>query len=133
MTVNDYVTYNAEYKVLVCRSHKFGIAPDYVERHLRESHKGIPLETRQAIVDYSGTLDLAAPGDIAIPSETVQPINELCIIDGFRCMYDGCSELRGTNGSMKEHCKRDHGWVSATGVMWRTETCQKLFDGSRHK
>jgi Orsellinic acid/F9775 biosynthesis cluster protein D len=131
--MNDYVNYNAKYKVFICRAHKYGITPDYIPRHFRDHHKGTPLPTRQAIVDYSKTLDLAAPDDIAIPTEAVEPIKELCIVDGFRCEYDGCSELRGTYGSMKEHCKRVHEWVTATGVMWVSETCQKLFDGPHHK
>jgi hypothetical protein len=27
-TTNDYITYNAQYKVLICRQHKYGISPD---------------------------------------------------------------------------------------------------------
>jgi Orsellinic acid/F9775 biosynthesis cluster protein D len=131
--MNDYVTYNAEYRVLICRSHKYGITPDYILRHFRDHHKGIPLQTQETIVDYSKALDLAAPEDIGIPSEAVEPIKELCMTEGFQCGYDGCSELRGTYGSMKEHCKRVHEWLSATGIMWTTQACQKLFEGSRHK
>jgi hypothetical protein len=72
-------------------------------------------------VDYSKTLDLAAPEDIAIPSEAVQPIKELSIVDGFQCQYDGCSELCGKYGSMKEHCKRNHGWVAASTLYSRRD------------
>jgi hypothetical protein len=131
--MNDYVTYNADYKVLICRSHRYGIAPDFIERHLRQYHKGIPLPTRQTIVDYSKTLDLAAPEDIEIPSEAGQPIKELSIVDGFQCVYDDCSELCGTYGSMKEHCKRNHGWLAAAGVKWRSQQMQTMFDGTRRK
>ena len=66
--MNAYVTYNAQYKVLICREHKYGIAPDYVLRHLRDYHKGVPLATRNAIVNYSKTLDLAVPENIIMPN-----------------------------------------------------------------
>jgi len=84
-------------------------------------------------VEYSKTLDLAAPEDIEIPSEGVQPIKELCMVDGFRCGYDSCSELCGKYGSMKEHCKRKHGWIAATGVKWSNQKMQTMFDGARRK
>jgi Orsellinic acid/F9775 biosynthesis cluster protein D len=133
MTVPDYVAYNAEYKVLICRSHKYAIAPDYIARHLRDSHKGISLQTRQAIVDYSKTLELAAPEDITMSSNPVQYIKDLTIVNGFQCVYDGCLELRSTEGSMKEHCKKKHRWLTAEGIKWRKQDFQTIFDSNRRK
>src|SRR5437762_13174234 len=59
--MNQYVKYNSDYHVLICCQHGYGLAPDYIERHFRESHKTIPLETRRDIVSYSKTLDLWQP------------------------------------------------------------------------
>jgi hypothetical protein len=134
MTTTDaYVTYNAPYKVLICRQHKYAVPPDAILRHFRDCHHGIPLPTRQAIFNYSRTLDLAAPEDIVIPQDAVERIKELGITEGFQCVYNDCSELRGTNESMEQHCRKAHGWVTATGKMWRNQTFQTIFEGNRRK
>jgi hypothetical protein len=131
--MNAYVTYNAEYKVLICRGHKFGIAPDNILRHFRRYHKSVPLATREAIVDYSKTLDLAAPENIAVPGETVDAVEGLTIVDGYQCRYYDCFELRSTDVSIKEHCKKEHGWLTVTGTTWRKQTFQTIFEGSRRR
>ena len=131
--MKTYVTYNAQYKVLICREHMYGVNPDHLSRHLRDSHKSIPLAMRNAIVDYSKTLDLAAPENIDVVGETVHAIESLTVVDGYQCTYYDCSELRSTDGSMKEHCKKEHGWLTVTGVMWKKQAFQTIFDGSRRK
>ena len=59
ITKNDYITYNAEYKVLICRHHQSAIPADGILRHFRDMHKAIPIASRKAIADYSKTLELA--------------------------------------------------------------------------
>jgi hypothetical protein len=129
-TMNDYVTYNTEYKVLICRQHKYGISPDGILRHFRNFHKAVPLATRKAINDYSKTLDLAAP---TTPHEPIQPVEGLTIVKGFKCSYDGCSELRGTEMSIKQHCWETHEWKAGASDIWVNQECQTFFEGSRHK
>jgi hypothetical protein len=131
--MDQYMTYDVEYKVLICRQHKYAIPPDTILRHFRQSHKGIPLPTRQAISDYSKTVDLASPEDVAMPLVPVRAIKHLRMFNGFQCQYDGCSELRSTDVSMKQHCWAEHGWVAATGIMWKDQGFQTIFDGTRRK
>jgi len=131
--MDSYITYNTEYKILICRQHKYAIPPDYVLRHFRQSHKGVPLAARQAIMDYSKTLDLATPENIAVPDDGVQAITGLFIVDGFQCVYDDCQELRSTDISMKEHCKKEHRWLTAIGIMWKDQRFQTLFEGPHRK
>src|SRR5216117_1336943 len=94
--MNQYVKYNSDYHVLICCQHGYGLAPDYIERHFRESHKTIPLETRRDIVSYSKTLDFWQPEQVNKSEPTFIPIQGLPIIHGFKCQYDGCGELRST-------------------------------------
>jgi hypothetical protein len=131
--MNAYVTYNTEYKLLICRQHKCGIARDYIQRHFRRYHQTVPLAMRDAIVDYSKTIDLAPPQNIAVVEEMVHAIEGLTVTDGYQCTYYDCSEVRGTEGSMKEHCKKDHGWLTVTGIMWKQQAVQTIFEGSRRK
>jgi hypothetical protein len=131
--MDSYVTYNAQYKVLICRQHKYAIPPDYITRHFRESHQGIPLATRQGIVDYSKTLDLAAVEEVATPPDQVEPVHGLNITDGFQCEFDECSELRSTTTSMKQHCWEAHKWVAAAGIQWKGQGIQTIFAGKYSK
>ena len=85
ITMNDYVTYNAEYKVLICRQHQFAIPPDGILRHFRDMHKAIPIASRKAIADYSKTLELATPDEVATPSEPVEAVQGLTVVRGFQC------------------------------------------------
>ena len=131
--MNQYVKYNSDYHVLICCQHGYGLAPDYIERHFRESHKTIPLETRRDIVSYSKTLDLWQPEQVNKSEPTFIPIQGLPIIHGFKCQYDGCGELRSTEISMGKHCREIHGWKGKEGPMWTRQDMQIIFQGPNRK
>jgi hypothetical protein len=133
ITMDAYITYNSKYKVLICRQHKHAIPPDYIPRHFRESHQGIPLAIRQAICDYSKSLELAGLEEVSTPHEEVQPVHGLHITKGFQCEFDECSELRSTDISMKQHCWEAHKWVAATGIKWKVQLIQTIFAGKHSK
>jgi hypothetical protein len=115
--MNEYVTYNVEYKVLICRQHKYAIAPDWVLRHFRKFHNATPLATRQLIAEYSKTLELAMPDNVAAQQAPAYAIDGLTVVDGFQCQYTECCQLRSTERSIKEHCRQDHEWKVQTGVI----------------
>jgi|ERR1700733_14141514 len=131
--MDAYVTYNAQYQVLICRQHQYAITPDWITRHFQDSHQGIPLATRQAIVEYSQQVDLAMPENVATPVLPVESIAGLNIIHGFQCQYEECSELCGTEGSMRKHCRRTHKWVAGVGIKWTNQCMQTIFEGNRRK
>ena len=95
--MDQYVKYNSDYHVLICCQHAYGLAPNYIERHFRDTHKTISLETRRDIVSYTKTLDLWQPEQVNRSEPTLIPIAVLPIIQGFKCQYQGCQGLRGTN------------------------------------
>jgi len=131
--MNEYVTYNEKYKVLICRQHKYAIAPDWILRHFQEFHKATPLATRQLIVDYSKTLELAIPDNVARQPPPAYAIDGLTVVGGFQCQYTECFQLRSTERSIKEHCRQDHEWKVQTGVMWKNQPFQTFFTGRHRK
>jgi hypothetical protein len=131
--MNEYVTYNADYKVLICCQHKYAIVPDWVSRHFQEFHKATPLATRQLISDYSKTLELAMPDIVAAQQAPVYAIDGLAVVDGFQCQYTECCQLRSTERSIKEHCREEHEWKVQTGVMWKNQAFQTFFNGRHRK
>jgi hypothetical protein len=131
--MDEYITHNVTYNTIICCQHKQGIPPQWIARHFREFHKTIPLSTRQGIVNHCKTLNLLAPEDVAIPTEPVQPIHGLSVLDGFQCEYEGCSELRSTELSIKKHCRDEHQWVLEFGIKWAAQPIQTLFASQYRK
>lgn len=100
-----------------CRFLEIQGPPDWILRHFRESHKSIPLSTHQAISDYSKSLELVTPENLIIPTNPVEPIHGLVIVNGFQCQYTGCDELRSSETSVKQHCWKQHAWKAESGTM----------------
>jgi hypothetical protein len=66
-----YVTYNSEYKLLICKEHQCGIQPKWLVRHFREDHKGLGLMIRQEIFNYASELTLVEPEELQHPHNPV--------------------------------------------------------------
>jgi Orsellinic acid/F9775 biosynthesis cluster protein D len=88
-TLNQYIIYNPEYQVLICKEHQCGITPSYIGRHFRNDHKNVPLTVRQNIVSGITALELCAPENVTEVSEIIRPIPGLEIVNGYRCMALG--------------------------------------------
>jgi len=125
-TMDAYVLYNRQYKILICRQHHYAIPQSWVSRHFQKHHKETPLETRNRIEKYVAELDLLRPEEIEPPQDMV-PVDGLTIYAGYKCLYDGCLELAGTEASMAQHCKVNHKWIKSIGVKWEKQTLQTFF------
>jgi hypothetical protein len=53
--MSSYVNYNEEYRVLICRQHKYAIPFKSIVKHFRDKHDGISLTARQEILDYASS------------------------------------------------------------------------------
>ena len=126
--MDQYVTYNSEYQVLICHIHSFALAPESIERHFRTHHKETSLAIRQSISQYSSRLQLKHPNDVRIPSTTTS-IKGLSIITGAQCLYEDCMELRGSEKAMEIHCREKHGWLFKDGIKWKKQVVQTFFPG----
>lgn len=111
--VSQYLIYMPTKKILVCGSCQYGLQPKGVERHLRRSHKEIPLAVRNTLVTYSKTLILEKPSMTANPTDIVLGFDCLELIEGHRCLT--CGELHSTSESMKKHCNQKHEWTERQG------------------
>jgi Orsellinic acid/F9775 biosynthesis cluster protein D len=105
-TLSQYFIYNVEYKILICREHQCGVTPNYVERHLRNEHRNIPLTTRQDILSSIHSLTLCIPEDIIGFTSVMSPVHGLEVVDGYKCQALECAFLAGTVESIKHHCRK---------------------------
>ena len=112
--VEQHLLYNADYGILICRLCGHTIRPDGVQRHFGTMHKKtMALETHKALVQYVDTLSLRAINDVVTSDAEAALIKGSSLMDGCRC--DVCGHLCVSEGSMREHCTREHGWKKAKG------------------
>ena len=89
MDMSQYLTYLPTEQLLICRSCKYALQPNGVEKHLRDTHKAIPLKARQMLVVYSKNLLLCGPSIVTIPTEIVPRYHCLDLVNGFKCLTCG--------------------------------------------
>lgn len=128
--MDAYITYNKEYRVLICLKHQYAVTPESIKRHFdKEHHPETPLKVRQQIIQYSNTLKLCEPVNVANPPEYQLAIPGLEVRLGSRCNFTGCMVICGTQDSMKKHVK-DHIWDRNSGNKWEKINVQTFFSGN---
>ena len=112
--VNSFVTYVEEFKVLICRTCRHGLAAKGVSRHFQWRRKLIPIEVRKRIVEFAARLDLKEAEEVKVPTGEVPAIEGLNVVKGFEC--EECHVLYGRVRSMEDHCRTRHGWQKSKGI-----------------
>ena len=127
-SVQQYVTYNVQHKLLICKLHKDGITN--VDRHFRGiDHSKMTTKTRLQIRAATQHLELAPPEAMAIPSANSFPIDGLELIeDGAKC--NECEYVARTTDTMEKHCRIKHDWKLKDGSMWTKQAVQSFFQGT---
>jgi hypothetical protein len=123
-SIDQYVTYIPEYKVILCQSHKYCLVPGGVKRHFRDYHKNITWRIKKAIIDYSATLDLIDPTEVQVPIYMVKGLK--IYEDGYQCLHQSCGHCAATEGSIRQHY-RSHNIQQEN---WKRQTVQTFFQGS---
>jgi len=108
----DYVVYNSEYQILICKEHKCGISPRRLDRHFRDEHKAMPMAARKELLTYAQELALCEPEHAPAFNEVRPAIHGLQIHNGYRCEHAACGFYTTTLNYIKRH-SREHkadGW-----------------------
>ncbi len=85
MEAPSLVYFHPEHRVLLCLPCCAGIPPDNVASHFRKVHH-TKSEELQRILEYSwGFPSAENPHTIALPAEGSTPVEQLSLLDGFRC------------------------------------------------
>ena len=135
-SIEEYFIYNAKWQVIICKGCRYCPAPGKsLARHLMDEHQSIPLDTRKELITWAETLDLVEPDRVMVPNPNTPPIKGLKLNEeGYKCEYIGCIDpYTGTITSMKEHCKKKHGWISTNGIKWTKLALQTFFHGKYRK
>ena len=130
--MDQYVLYNTQYQIIICRQHGYAIQPSNVTRHFRQHHKTTSWETRQEIAQYIQGLSLCQLEEIESPEDGGNPIHGLTIMKGSQCTYEGCME-KGAITSIKRHCQSVHKWTEGDNIMWMNQAMQTFRQGPSRK
>jgi hypothetical protein len=116
MSIQQYVTYLKDYKVLLYRQCQYCIVPGGMQRHFTDFHQSISIMIHQRIIEFASTLELIQLESIKVKDELNKCIPGLKVYEnGFRCLYFGCKFCCTTWGSIVKHAHMVHTWVASQG------------------
>jgi len=127
--MEQYIIYNEEYHMIICKSCGYAIKSDWIERHLRQKYKELEIKVRKELAVYVKGLKQSTT--VITPSDGCQAITGLHVKKGYEC--EDCQYLCPELSSMQEHCKRNHDWKKATGTKWRKCQLQTWFPSQDKK
>ena len=111
--IDQYVTYNDQFHIMICRLCEHGIPKNGVGLHYRRHHKDLTLQTRKELVLHAKNFDLVE--NIEYSNEIIPPIDGIKIEKGMVCSNQLCNYACLLQSSMEEHCKLQHNWISTNG------------------
>ena len=77
-SITEYILFNSECSVIICRQCKCALAPGVgIKRHFQNLHPAISLQIRKEIVAYSETHTLLPPADVITPGIVNGPVEGL--------------------------------------------------------
>lgn len=109
----------SQYQIIICRACEYAVAPSQVELHLSLSHPGMPLQTRNELINFvDGMSEVARTQDQVIyPQRGVSAIPDLPVMCGFACTMrndrrEQCGYMCLTIQAIQRHCKKEHNWIN---------------------
>src|SRR5947199_7520942 len=108
--IEEYITYDKNHHIFICRHHGFTVSSDRIQRYFRELHKAISIEIRNQLIQYENSLPLKKPEEILTPSPQTKLIADLKLIaDEYMCQFQSCFQCASALDIMQKHCRVKHG------------------------
>lgn len=128
VALEEYVDYNAQYRVVICKKCKHCIKPPPGDkRHLKCFHQEWSLSLRKKILQYIAQFHLATPSEVVLPRPKCPPILGLEVSNGWCC--EECRYCCISDVNMQQHSKEMHKWIAAKGKRWKPARVQTFFVG----
>ena len=148
-SVDKYVQYIVEWKIVVCKKCKYAVWPKEITSHFTgHQHRLGKAEVCEIQAQVDQIAGLATHfNDVPALDGTVKAFNALHMYsDGLLCTIDPdhCKYICRHERSIKKHCQQHHGWVryrrrgrpskttqrrvqEERPVPWKQVTCQTFF------
>jgi hypothetical protein len=130
--MDDYVLFNKEFKLAICRVCETGVWGD-VLRHFSNRHKETWRSHKKELKAHITSFKLTTGGDMmtdCYPTayEIREPIWGIAVLDGWSCTADGCAHLSVSETCIRQHCREGHDRTVEGGEkMWVECRLQSLF------
>jgi hypothetical protein len=128
--MTEYIRYDEEIQLAICKACQQGIAPGDPTRHFRRQHRATWESNRQTIVDYMDQLTLKSIENLrsyGSKDGTRYPIEGLETKRGWCCGEGECRYCTVSEKSLKNHCRSVHGKESVARKEWFETPMQTLF------
>ena len=114
--IEQYLSYEVEYKVVVCRRCKHAVLPREITTHFSgNSHHLTKSRCRELLAAVNGIPSIIkVREDIPVFHRVVDPIKSIeTHHDGLRCTYDEahCRYIYRKVINMRQHVQREHQWT----------------------
>ncbi len=116
---DQYIKYEPRFRVMICRlcDKGKGIGKNRIGWHYRKYHKKLALHTRKDLIKYGNNFDLYETDALEYPNTIIQSIEELEVMEGVRCSFNGCNYACVLATAMSKHCTKHHDWTTSKGII----------------
>lgn len=125
----DLLKHYEEYGVIICKPCSFAIQPSALASHLLKHQ--IYRSERRKLISQLVHLKLTDPADVVDPAPMSNPVPELQIYKGLRCLHKGCQHICASEKRMSQHWSEVHGERESKNVITRPAWLQTFFRGNK--
>ena len=118
--MDRYLIYNAEFKLMICRTCQVGLPSGNILRHIRMHHQETWKAHKPALKTHVENLDLAPLQSLtdAQPDGVREPIEGIKIVGGWCCSEESCQVAGISEQYVRKHAQKLHGWKATTEKIW---------------
>ena len=113
-----YISYNEEFKLMICRTCRYGLSTNYIGDHFRIHHNASWREHRVHLIEYVQKFSLLAVDALERPDAMREPVDGLKIHDGWCCGEDECCFCSLSEKHVENHCRKEHGSEATKQKAW---------------
>jgi len=124
-----HMSYNKDYKLIICIQCRYAVKPHGIYRHFKERHPKIfSTKDKEQLCQYGATFQLEIPESIKQPDRIIAAVSGLKVTNGFKCNI--CEYFCIGNSSIVNHCRSLHNWGTAKMRIWKSCLLQSFFAGT---
>ena len=112
--MEQYVKYNEEFKLAICRPCRVGLPPSNILRHFRMHHGETWMAHKKELQSHVKTLDLTSLEGLtaAQPEGVREPIPGINVVAGWCCEQDSCQIAGMSEKYLRQYAQKAHGWTA---------------------
>jgi len=116
--MEQYIRYNAEFRLAICKSCQTGISSIDPGRHFQRNHPETWQEHRKPLLTFLRGMILTPTEALHEPMAWREPIDGLKVNNGWGCGEDDCTYYTTSKKHIENHCPEKHGTDAFKQKKW---------------